>query len=273
MIPRRIFQFVHDVTAIPDACRGCMDGVRSFAADYGFSYKLLSLDDVTSIGPCAQEDGVRRVLDRCLNLGDLGDIVRQMLLLEHGGWWFDWDLQVMHPAALDRQLAQHSDFHWTGIIDHENDVVATEFQGGAPGNFISRSFLDCLARPDTQERGSTEQLAGPYQLTRFLRRTQFVDHRVRLIPVRHCFQATYTEVKEKAIRPSTEDPRPLYHHWVHVWINHPFDVQTWVRTLAARPDVAPPLPIETPAPVAQPADHPETSPQETPDRPWPRDHR
>src|SRR5712671_1954477 len=238
MIPRRIFQFVHDERSIPEQCRSCMDGVRCFAADYGYEYSLLTLNDLASIGLCVQDARARRLLNRCLNLGDLGDIVRLMLLAEKGGWWFDWDLQVMNPATLDRCLREHSDFHWTGIIDHENNVVATEFQGGTPGNFISRGFLDWLARSDTENATPGGQLAGPYSLTGFLRQTQLVDHRVRLIPVRHCFQATYSEVKEKGIGPSTVDPRPLFHHWVHVWIGHPFDMRAWFRTLSTQVDPA-----------------------------------
>ena len=69
---------------------------------------------------------------------------------------------------------------------------------------------------------------GPHQLTAHLRQTQFVDHRLRLIPVRHVFQGTYGDVKQRGATPLAVDPRPLHHHWVHVWIEHPFDVAQWL---------------------------------------------
>jgi hypothetical protein len=56
----------------------------------------------------------------------------------------------------------------------------------------------------------------------------FVDHRLRLVPSRHVFQATYSEVRGKGVRPVAADPRPLFHHWVHAWIGHPFDIKAWV---------------------------------------------
>jgi hypothetical protein len=73
--------------------------------------------------------------------------------------------------------------------------------------------------------------AGPHPFTQYLRTASFVDHRFRLVPVRHTFQATYREVKQ-GVTPSVQDPRPLFHHWVHAWIDNEFDLARW---LAAHP--------------------------------------
>jgi hypothetical protein len=84
------------------------------------------------------------LLATCSDLGTLSNLVRNLVLTEEGGWWFDWDLEVVHADVLERWLAAHRDFTWIGIIDHENDVVGTEFQGGAPGNHVNAEFLRWL---------------------------------------------------------------------------------------------------------------------------------
>ncbi|MEV5710491.1 tail fiber domain-containing protein [Actinoallomurus sp. NPDC052274] len=234
--PRRIFQFAHRLDAIPPLCRDCMASVQDFAAAHGYTYRLLTLDDLPALihdatRPPALADGTDQflpdLLRRCRNLGDLSDLVRSILLDQHGGWWFDWDLRVVHPDRLADHLQAAARFHWSGIVSEDDDIVSSEFQGAAPANPIHRGFLDWLAST-THHRDPGQFLAGPHEFTAYLRTIGFIDHRLHLDPLGHTFQAGYTQVKRFAAFPDPADPRPLFHHWVHAWAK-PFDLSAWIN--------------------------------------------
>jgi hypothetical protein len=224
MIPQRIYQFAHDHRSIPPSCRAWMTTVSAFAERAGYEYRLLVLDDLRRFRTFRHDRHFADLLQSCPDIGAVSDLVRNMALAELGGWWFDWDLEVIHPDALDSWLRSHADFEWSGIIDDENDAVASELQGGSAANPINTGFLDWL---DPYVPDGFRFWAGPHPFTDYLRGRSFVDHRFRLVPVPHTFQANYREVKSGA-QPSRDDPRPLFHHWIHAWIDNDFNFSHWL---------------------------------------------
>ncbi|MFG2133831.1 hypothetical protein ACGFNV_39560 [Streptomyces sp. NPDC048751] len=233
-IPRRIFQFAHDPAAVPPLCRDSMSSVSEFAGRYAYEYRLLTLDDLPSIMGTYDSDAPLHLMPRCRNFGDLSDVLRNLLIDRHGGWWLDWDMHVVHPRQLDDWLNQNSDFEWTGVIDDTNDIVANGLQGGVAHNKINLGFLEWVASNlHGQDQHASFFLAGVHEFTRYLKSVGFVDRRLRLVPMSHTLQAFYSEIKGSpegvSVEPSPANPQPVFHHWVHGWEENSFDVPAWVK--------------------------------------------
>jgi len=245
-IPRQIIQFGEPPgTPLPPVVETSMASVRAFAAAYDYEYLLLTIPDVVPLlTAIAREVPTAAALIReCQNFGQLSDLLRFSWMHINGGWWFDWDLEVVHETAFAQWMETNADYEWTCIIDDSNDYVCTEVLGATPGNSISRPFLEWVTSRNISEdtlswymRANDLEFEhdfplGPEFFTRFLRQKQTVRRGYRLVPQSHTYQASFDQIiNNRSFESTPDDPRPIAHHWVHGW-KRQVDFSAWKNSV------------------------------------------
>jgi hypothetical protein len=146
------------------------------------------------------------------NHAEAADIARYLLVYHTGGYYMDWDVQLLNRAGF-LQLADSAPYGFL-LRDPLNMSIAAEAFSAQKGE----SYLLCLVKNivDLYERNqrdsmATPQYSGPFRMRDVL---QIQATKQTIVPVKEVFAYDYAEIRNMPERPITQ---PLVHYWLHTW--------------------------------------------------------
>lgn len=150
------------------------------------------------------------------NHGEAADIARYLIIYEFGGYYMDWDVQLID---LEKFLKIVRDFPNGFLIqDPFNQTIASESFSG----LIREPFLLGLAESIVYiyENGfrdsmSTPYFSGPFRMRDFYyyRKKQTMQN---IIKVKDIFLYDYSEIRDM---PKRDEKTALIHYWMHSWFS------------------------------------------------------
>jgi mannosyltransferase OCH1-like enzyme len=147
------------------------------------------------------------------NHAEAADIARYLLVYHTGGYYMDWDVQLLDKKAfidlIDRTPKGFL------IIDPANGSIAAEaFSAARNETYLLRLVENIVGIYERNERGryTTPFFSGPFRMQIVLK-----EHTTgqSIIPVKEVFAYDYSEIREM---PEREITQPMVHYWLHTWI-------------------------------------------------------
>ncbi|MCL4640440.1 MULTISPECIES: glycosyltransferase family 32 protein [Olivibacter] len=150
------------------------------------------------------------------NFAEAADIARYLIVYRHGGYYIDWDVQLVIPNEFIRyHLACPKGYL---LIDPVNDSLASEFFCAPPReNYLLQVAKDIVSAYESGMRDliSTPYYSGPYRMRDTLAENS--STRQQLIPVKELFEYDYNEIREMAER---QPSKAAIHYWLHTWLDN-----------------------------------------------------
>lgn len=148
------------------------------------------------------------------NHAEASDIARYLIIYHYGGYYMDWDIQLIDPEGfLDICNKTSNGFL---VIDLFNETLASEcFSAGSKEAYLLSLSQDIIALYNNNLRNnlSTPQYSGPYRMRDSLKKHQ--NSKQTFIEVNDIFVYNYREIREM---PNKDTFPPLIHYWVHSWM-------------------------------------------------------
>jgi len=143
------------------------------------------------------------------NPAEASDIARLAILCLHGGYYIDWDIELLDPTAMAGFMESHRNEHGWAVVDSSNESIANELLAFAPRSELLLSFLRHLSGVPVSQRPPTPQFSGPWGFTEWYRRS---GYSLRLFETCELFQFRY----RYDLCPTKG--QPMVHHWMHTWL-------------------------------------------------------
>ncbi|PST83903.1 hypothetical protein C7T94_03920 [Pedobacter yulinensis] len=148
------------------------------------------------------------------NYAEAADIGRYAIVYSYGGYYADWDVEVLDAERLIRIENENPDGYM--LVDPPNGSLASEFFCAAKEDPYLLSLLrDIVEIYETQKRDKlfTPSYSGPFRMRDSLEKHN--NTRMNVLPVKNVFAYNYSEIRNP---PPGEVTQPLIHYWLHSWI-------------------------------------------------------
>jgi mannosyltransferase OCH1-like enzyme len=150
------------------------------------------------------------------NHAEAADIARYLLVYHTGGYYMDWDVQLLDKKAFF-ELIDRTPKGFL-IIDPANGSIAAEaFSAAKSETYLLRLVENIVGIYERNERDryTTPFFSGPFRMQTVLREYPTEQS---IIPVKEVFAYDYSEIREM---PEREITQPMVHYWLHTWISIP----------------------------------------------------
>ena len=146
------------------------------------------------------------------NHAEAADIARYLLVYHTGGYYMDWDVQLLSRSRFSRLMKRTPDGFL--IEDPANKSIAAEaFSANRNEAYLMRLVHSIVEIYEANRRDSmnTPEYSGPFRMRDVLR-----DHVTAqaIVPIKEVFVYDYSEIREMPDRVVTQ---PLIHYWLHTW--------------------------------------------------------
>lgn len=148
------------------------------------------------------------------NHAEAADIARYLIVHHFGGYYFDWDIQLLNPNTFI-DICEYNPEGFL-VIDPFNDTIASEsFSANAGNDYLLALVVEII---DIYEKGlrdgmGTPQFSGPFRMKDSLQKNG--PGNLKLIPVKEIFAYDYNEIRAMIPR---EIVQPMIHYWLHSWV-------------------------------------------------------
>lgn len=180
--------------------------------DYGFEIKIWDDDSIQSFLSEHFPFALPAVIN-ARNYGEASDIARYLILYYYGGYYMDWDIELIDPDGfLEICDATPNGFL---VIDSFNETLASEcFSSQQKEPYLLSLVQDIieLYNDGLQKSLLTPKYSGPYRMRDALKKHQ--NAKQELIEVNDIFVYNYREIR---LMPPKELIPPLIHYWMHGW--------------------------------------------------------
>ena len=148
------------------------------------------------------------------NHAEASDIARYLIVYHFGGYYFDWDIELLDPDEFIQLCEQNR----SGFLvqDPVNCSLASEAFAACPGESYLKILVENIVTiylNGYRDSLSTPEYSGPYRMREvyyFLQR----NSRQKLLPIKEIFVYDYWEIREK---PPYNGRAPMIHYWLHSW--------------------------------------------------------
>jgi len=180
---------------------------------YGFS--IIVWDDLLI------EDFIRNhhpfALDTFLNArnyAEAADIARYLFMFTKGGFYIDWDVQLLNEHAFIDLATKYSNGYM--LVDYTNNTLAPEFIYAKKGDIYFMNLVyDIVEIYNSGKRDqlSTPKFSGPYRMRDSLEKHKITN--MSIIDVKEAFVYDYNEIR---VRPPRKIDHAMVHYWAHTWL-------------------------------------------------------
>lgn len=154
--------------------------------------------DIESFGP-----EIVRLCGECRNPAEMSDVLRFVILEQHGGVYVDTDFECL--KNIEPLLGGHE-----FVAAWESDkIIASAFIACVPNHPVMKKMGDRLRAMSIDTATSQMKTAGPIALTELVK-----GQNVTILPSKLLYSLQYVD-RNKTIKP----PADAYavHHWAHTW--------------------------------------------------------
>jgi len=148
------------------------------------------------------------------NHGEAADIARYLILHFFGGYYVDWDIELIRP---DLFLQLHSEFpNGYLLIDPKTDALSSEhFSCLKNEEYLLKLCEDIVFTYERGERDlmDTQHFSGPDRMRVALKRHPICKQQI--IPIKDVFEYDFWEIRKMDGRSPT---KPMIHYWLHTWM-------------------------------------------------------
>ncbi|ETZ23852.1 glycosyltransferase family 32 protein [Pedobacter sp. V48] len=211
-IPKIIHQIVGQKTN--SLIERCLNSWNDNQLD-GFERKLWTDSDIIEFlltyHPFAYEAFIKS-----RNYAEAADIARYLIIYTYGGYYVDWDIELLDPLKFLRLGKTHNRGYM--IVDSTNGSIASEYFC----SIVNDPFLLNLTHDIVRlfNSGERDQMFSPQYSGPFRMRDSLIAHpetKMASVPLKEVFAYDYNEIRNPSSDPVTQ---PLIHYWVHSWIRH-----------------------------------------------------
>ncbi|WP_214229599.1 glycosyltransferase [Pedobacter sp. B4-66] len=148
------------------------------------------------------------------NHAEAADIARYLLIYHFGGYYVDWDVQLLDSAQFIGLSYKYQDGYI--LVDPANGTLTSEFFCAKPkDSYLKFLVRDIVGLYNSKKRDElrTPQYSGPYRMRDSMNRhpeTFMVS-----VPIKEVFAYLYDEIRNP---PEGPIHQPLIHYWVHSWM-------------------------------------------------------
>lgn len=148
------------------------------------------------------------------NHGEAADIARYLIIYALGGYYVDWDIELLKPHLFINLHETHR--HGYLLIDPVNGSIASEHFSAIEKEsyllFLSKKIVDTF---DSGERElmTTPSYSGPYRMKVSLK--QHGGSNQRIVAIKEVFEFDYWEIRANK---KTIPTKAMVHYWVHSWV-------------------------------------------------------
>lgn len=208
-VPRILHQIVGPKTnKVIDHCLSSWQMLR----DYGFEYRTWNDQRLTEFISKEYPFALEAFL-HARNHAEAADIARYLLVHHTGGYYMDWDVQLLsRPKFL--QLIKKTSKGFL-IQDPSNLTIAAEaFSAGKNETYLLDLVYSIVHLYEGNKRDmmTTPEYSGPFRMRDVLQ--QGSTTKQRILPVDEVFAYNYAEIREMPEKVITQ---PLVHYWLHTW--------------------------------------------------------
>ncbi|MBV2228483.1 MAG: hypothetical protein KUL85_16625 [Sphingobacterium mizutaii] len=149
------------------------------------------------------------------NHAEAGDIARYLIIHEYGGFYVDWDIELIDIEA----FFSLNDNYRNGfmLIDPSNGTLASEFFCCIKSDpflmGLSKDIAELYENGD-REKFLTPQFSGPYRMRDSF--AKYPNTYMNPIPVKDAFAYDYSEIRNP---PEGEITQAMIHYWLHSWVS------------------------------------------------------
>jgi hypothetical protein len=147
------------------------------------------------------------------NHGEAADIARYLLIYHTGGFYMDWDVQLLDTSGFMKLIKRAPNGFL--LIDPVNQTPAPEaFSAKKNESYLLNLVKEIVMLYECGKRNklSTPYYSGPFRMRDTLKK---FSTKQSLIPVKEVFVYDYSEIR---IMPDRESGQPLIHYWLHSWL-------------------------------------------------------
>ncbi|HEY8954760.1 glycosyltransferase [Chitinophaga sp.] len=185
--------------------------------EHGFEIKVWSFEDINNFVETIYPFALSTLLN-ARNLAESADIARYLIVHHHGGYYMDWDIELIDPEGF-LKICQNYGYGYL-VVDPFNGTLASECFSAAREEAYLLSLVEDvveLFNNGLQDTLTTPKYSGPYRMRDSLIRHD--NSRQDLIEVNSIFLYNYREIREM---PERETVAPLIHYWAHMWLRPAF---------------------------------------------------
>jgi mannosyltransferase OCH1-like enzyme len=173
----------------------------------------------------------KTLFKRAKNYGELGDILRYMILGSEGGLYVDWDVLLLDPRRLLNVLGDLTAAKCVFLEDRKTQAVgyksifASSLFYMQKGNPLTRDLLLQMDRDYVNSPTMpTAELTGPMALTRHLNRCSHYLQEAKIVNLTDVYSFDYAEVRKFRSRDALMTHKnfsraPAVHFWTHEWVD------------------------------------------------------
>jgi len=210
MVPR----ILHQITGpkknfVVEHCLASWHAVH----EQGFSIRIWNDDMLTDFISEKYPFALHAFL-KARNHAEAADIARYLLVYHTGGFYMDWDVQLLNMEKFIQLVEDTPDGFL--IQDPLNATLASEaFSAKKNEQYLIKLVESIVQLYDQKLRDTmgTPQYSGPYRMRDAL--TCFSSDQ-SILPVNDVFVYNYREIREMPERVITQ---PLIHYWLHSWVH------------------------------------------------------
>jgi len=156
-------------------------------------------------------------LDAILNArnhAEAADIARYLIVFHYGGYYFDWDIQLLNMEL----FLNLNDKHLNGYIlkDPKDGSLASEAFSAKRGELYLYALVEDIVKiyaDGKRDDLNTLNYSGPFRMRDTLLRCR--NSTQSILEVKDVFLYDYHEIKEM---PERIEERPMIHYWLHSWL-------------------------------------------------------
>ncbi|RZK01751.1 MAG: hypothetical protein EOO43_23920 [Flavobacterium sp.] len=208
-------RLVHHIIGQPTNAKidKCLNSWK-LLTENGFKIKLWD-DDKILLFLEKHHPFLRETFVNSRNYAEAADIARYAIVYTYGGYYADWDVEVLDKD----KLLSLQDLHPAGfmLIDPYNGTIASEFFCAEPKDpYLLNLLKDIVELYETNQRDHlfTPSYSGPYRMRDSLNKHKITN--MAMLKVKEVFAYDYREIRNPPSRMVTQ---PLIHYWLHSWIN------------------------------------------------------
>jgi len=152
------------------------------------------------------------------NYGEASDIARYLLVYHFGGYYFDWDIELLSlNKFLDLSIKNPTGFL---IQDPANQTLSPAAFSAMPGEQYLFNLLDniCYIHANGfRDSLNTINYTGPYRMREVYYFTKKASQQT-LIKPKDIFLYDYWEIRDQPFR---DEEIAMIHYWEHGWMKAP----------------------------------------------------
>lgn len=210
LVPKVVHQIAGKTTTpLIETCLKSWNNLKN----KGFEIKIWN-DELIASFILEQHEFAYQAFVNARNHAEAADIARYLIIYTFGGYYADWDVEVLDEAKFLALTNQHP----TGFMlcDPLNNTLASEFFCAIPEDmYLLLLTMDIVYLYESGMRNTmkTPQYSGPYRMRDSL--SLHPKTAMTSIPVKTAFAYDYLEIRNP---PAGKITQPLIHYWLHSWI-------------------------------------------------------